>query len=139
MAQFIADEQLDERKVLDPLRRQFSVCRIQELRPGEQILDDRIPEILLTVRKPTFLTIDQGFWDRRLCNPGYCILCFALRMDQRQLLSEMLRGLLHHPGFRTRADRMGKVARVGITTVAFWQFRVRGVQRFACRATGGRR
>jgi hypothetical protein len=137
MAQFIADEQLDERKVLGPLRRQFSICRIQELRPNEHILDDRIPEILLTLRKPTFITIDQGFWDRRFCNAGYSILCFALRLDQRQLLPELLRDLLRHPEFRTRATRMGKVARIGITSVAFWQFHVRGLRRFAWRESGG--
>ena len=66
MAQFVADEHLDERDVLVPLRRRFSLHRVQELRPGEQVLDDRIPEILLRLRKPTFLTIDQGFWDPRL-------------------------------------------------------------------------
>src|SRR5258708_6196456 len=112
MSQLILDEQIDLQVVLPSLRRWTSVKPLQDVRPGELVRDDRIPEILLTLAKPTFVTIDHGFWDRRLCHPEYCILYFALRNDQQEFLPRMLRALFKQTGFNTRASRMGKVARI---------------------------
>jgi hypothetical protein len=121
MSQFILDEQLDLQVVLPPLRRWTSVILLRDLRPGEVILDDRVAEILLEVVKPTFVTIDRDFWDRRLCHPDYCILCFDLRDDQQNLLPRWLRALVQQKGFDTRAARMGKVARVGPKRIDFFE------------------
>ncbi len=122
MSQLILDEQLAATELMVPLRRVFKVKRLLELRPGERVLDDRIPEILLSLDRPTFLTIDQGFWDRRLCNSGYCILCFGLRPKQQIAMPGLLRALLRRSEFRTRAGRMGKVARVTRAVIDYWQF-----------------
>jgi hypothetical protein len=86
------------------------------------VLDERVPEILRTVRRPTFITVDQDFWDRRWCHPDYCILYFALSDEQQFQLPDLLRALLRLPEFRSRAGRMGKVARVRPTAVEWWQF-----------------
>src|SRR5262249_57195649 len=67
MAQFVIDEQIAASEVLGPLRRRLKVQRLLDLRPGEHILDERIPEILLTLPRPTFITIDQGFWGTARC------------------------------------------------------------------------
>lgn len=131
MAQIIVDEQLDEKEVLEPLRRLYSVRRIQDLRPGEHILDDRVPAMLSTVKKPTFITIDQGFWDRGLCSPHYCIFCFVVRLDQQAFVPEMLRALFRRPEFRTTACRMGKVAHISASAIEYWEFPVRAAQRLA--------
>ena len=128
MSQIVLDDQLAANEVLAPFRRWFSVRRLQELRPTELILDDRVPELLLSLRQPTFVTIDRGFWNRRLCNPKYCVLYFALRDDQQEQLPGLLRELLRVPEFRTRRERMGKVARVSTHRVAFWQFRAPRLQ-----------
>jgi hypothetical protein len=85
-------------------------------------LDDRVPEILQTLKTPTFLTIDHGFWNRRLCHSGYCILYFDLAKDEQEQLPILLRGLFRLPEFRTRRARMGKVARIGRETIAYWEF-----------------
>ena len=122
MSQLILDDQLDIHGVLHPVQRWVTAQLLREVRPDEHILDDRVPEILLTLKQPTFVTLDQGFWDRRLCHPGYAILYFALRRDQQTLLPGLLRALLRRPEFRTRASRMGKVARVGTANLAWWQF-----------------
>jgi hypothetical protein len=122
MSQLILDDQLNVRVLLAPLQRWTSVERLQGLRPGEVILDDRVPEILRTLSKPTFVTIDEDFWDVRWCDPSYAILHFALRNDQQKNLPALLRALFRLPEFRTRAQRMGKVARVSAATVEWWQF-----------------
>jgi len=50
MSLLVLDDQLDVLTVLSGLRRWASVLRLQALRPGAHILDDRVPEILLTCR-----------------------------------------------------------------------------------------
>ena len=123
MSQLILDDQLSSSEVLRPLEKWITAQRLRDLRPDELILDDRIPEILLTLRQPTFVTIDHGFWNKRLCNPNYCVLYFSLRDDQQELLPDLLRALFRRPEFRTRVSRMGKVACVGLTSVDFWEFK----------------
>ena len=55
-------------------------------------------------------------------NPRYCILYFALRDDQQPLLPGLLRRLLRTREFRSRAIRMGKVARISMSGVHDWRF-----------------
>ncbi len=129
MSQLILDDQLDVREVLRSLQKWVKVQRLCDLRPNERILDDRVPEILLSVGHPTFVTIDKDFWDRRLCHPKYAILYFALRDDEQELLPGLLRSLLRRKEFRTRVSRMGKVARVSSTRIDYWQFQLTRLQR----------
>src|SRR4051812_2599954 len=105
MSQFILDEQVNVSDALVPLQKWAKVQRLTALRAQQKILDDRVPAILRTVKQPTFLTIDRDFWNRRLCNPDYAILCFAVADDQQELIPGYLRSLLRHPEFRTRAAR----------------------------------
>lgn len=123
MSQLVLDDQIDLLVVLRPIQRWITAQQLRDLRPGEVILDDRVPEILATIRQPTFITIDAGFWDRRLRSDNYCILYFALRYDQQKSLPQLLRAALHHEAFSTRARRMGKVARVRTGGIDYWELR----------------
>jgi hypothetical protein len=135
MSQLVLDEQLAASEVMEPLRRKHKVRRLREARPDERILDDRIPDILRRLDRPTFLTIDQGFWDRALCHPRYCILCFTLTTKQQQLLPDLVEALFRTPEFRTRAQRMGKVARISPRSIEYWQFHVPRVHHLSWEAT----
>lgn len=139
MSQLLLDNQLDLLEVLPALRQWITVRRLAEVRPKEVILDDRIPEILLTLKQPTFVTIDKDFWQRRWCNPNYCIIYVAVRDNQQDLLPGLLRQLWHRPEFQTRAKRMGKVIHVSSTGVKFWQFRGRTLQRISWQETRPRK
>jgi hypothetical protein len=121
MTQLVLDDQLDVQKILPSLKGWLTSVRLQDLRPGERILDDRVPQLLLRLKKPTFVTIDRGFWRRRLGHPDYCIVHFAVSKDQQEELPRLLRLLFRLPQFRTRAARMGKVARVGRSSVIYWE------------------
>ncbi len=129
MSRFILDDRLDAPEVYLPIQRWVKALFLRDLRPGERVPDQRVPEILQTLKQPTFITIDQGFWERTLCHPGYCLLYFGLRDDQQEQLPDLLRSLLRRPEFRTRASRMGKVARITPTFIAWWQFRVTKLHR----------
>jgi hypothetical protein len=122
MSQLILDAHVSASLVLRPLRRWITVRTLQELRPNEIVLDERIPEILLREKQPTFVTIDKDFIDPRWCNPSYCILNFALQDREQHELPSLLRALFHRPEFRTRTLRMGKVARVSTSSIEYWQF-----------------
>ena len=61
MSQLVLDDQLDLQVICPPLERWMSIVRLQDLRPGEHILNDRVPQLLLARNKPTFVTIDHGF------------------------------------------------------------------------------
>jgi hypothetical protein len=122
MSQLALDDQLNLSRLLPALRPWIPVAMLRDLRPDELILDDRAPTILRTLRQPTFVTIDQDFWDRNLCQPSYCILYFGLRDQEQRLIPDLLRALLRRQEFRTRAARMCKLARVTPTTITFWQY-----------------
>jgi hypothetical protein len=73
MSQLVLDDQLDLQVILPALKDRVTAVRLQDLRPGEHILDDRVPELLRTLKQPAFVTIDRGFWRRELCHPAYCV------------------------------------------------------------------
>ncbi len=131
MSQIILDDQLFDLEVLIPLARWITVQRLRDLRPTEVIKDDRVPVILREQRQPTFVTIDMGFWDPELRDPRYCILCFPLRNDEQQEIPDLLYALLRIPEFSTKAARMGKVARISLSRIEFWQFGEPQLQRLA--------
>jgi hypothetical protein len=121
MPQIVVDDQLETQFILGALDSWVGAVRLQSLRPGEHILDDRVPEILRTLKSPTFVTIDHGFWNRRLCHSDYCVLFFDLLTEEQKRIPAILRVLFRLPEFNTRAARMGKVARVDDDTVTFWE------------------
>ena len=123
MAWLVLDDQLGASEVLGPIRKLIQAVRLRDLRPGERILDDRVPGVLLSLKDPMFITIDQGFWDRRYLHPGYCILYFALRDEQQELLPELLRRTLRARDFKTRAARRGKIGRVSRSGIDYWRLR----------------
>jgi hypothetical protein len=117
----VLDDQLSSPLVRDPLTRWTTVRFLREIRPREVIKDERVPAILWTLRGPTFVTIDDWFWDRRRCDARYCIVYIALREDEQEDAPDLLRRLFRHPDFRTRALRMGKVVRISRERMVWWQ------------------
>ena len=98
------------------------VCGITELRPGSVIKDEAIPHLLRAARQPTFLTLNwRHFWQRTAAHRDFCVVCFVLTTEQAREISPCLRRLLRLSEFKTRADRMGRVARIGGERVAYYQ------------------
>jgi len=121
MSQIILDEHLALDDVLQPIQRWIKAKRIQDLRPGEVIKDERLRTLLIHLGRPTLVTIDEGLWKKRNCDRRYCILYFALLDTQQNQIPSLLRRALHLQPFKTKAARMGKVARITFTCVSYWQ------------------
>ena len=122
MTQIILDEHLDPEKMLPALQSWTTAHRIVDLRPHEVIKDDRVLQLLHTLKQPTFVTIDDGFWDKNLRHPGYCLIYFALSDDQQDQIPPLLRQLFRFDAFKTKVARMGLVARVHPNYVDYWQW-----------------
>jgi hypothetical protein len=121
VSQIILDDQLFDLEVLLPIARWATVRRLRDLRPAEVIKDERVPVLLRQLRQPTFVTIDMGFWRKSLRDIRYSVLCFPLSNDEQDKLPELLRALLRLSEFRSKSTRMGKVARVAVGRVDYWQ------------------
>jgi hypothetical protein len=120
----VLDEHLNGLGVDQAIRRWYRgrVCGVLDLRPGSVIKDDAIPRLLRTEHQPTFVTLNwKHFWQRTAAHRSFCIVCFVLTTEQASEISPFLRRLLRLPEFRTRADRMGRVARIGGERVAHYR------------------
>jgi len=68
------------------------------------ILDEAIVPFLLTLRRPTLFTRDQGFCRVERCHAAYCIVCLDVRKTQ---VAEYTRLVLRHPALNTQGKRVG--------------------------------
>jgi hypothetical protein len=121
MTQIIVDEHLGRTEVLESLQRWITARKIEELRPGEVIKDDRVLQVLTTLKQSTLVTIDGGFYAKRYRDARYCLLYFVVPLNRQREIPALLRRLFRLPPFKTKAVRMGKVARISSAGIQYWQ------------------
>ena len=111
----VLDEQLLGRHIEQDIAKWYrgAVQYIVDLRPHSIIKDDAIPELLRTQSQPTFVTInEQDFWRKVRADLRFCVVCFAIPDTRAREIPQSLRALLQRADLRTKARRMGKVIRV---------------------------
>ncbi|MBE2232436.1 MAG: hypothetical protein IAE85_02990 [Anaerolinea sp.] len=80
--------------------------------------DEEIIPLLLSLRRPTFFTLDKDFYRPRLCHARYSLVW----LDILQLeIATFIPRFLRHPEFDTEAKRMGMVIHVSHTGSWFWR------------------
>jgi hypothetical protein len=89
--------------------------------------DDAIISFLLTLRRPTFFTLDWDYFKRGLCHARYCLVYLDVKRDEAALF---VRRLLRHREFDAQAKRMGAVIRASNTGLAVWCLHAEEVARF---------
>ena len=98
-----------------------AVLFITDLRPHTVIKDDAIPPLLQQQQQPTFVTINErDFWRKVTPNRCFCIICFALPDSRAHEIPRLLRTLFRHHEFQSKAKRTGKVARVTEREVSYY-------------------
>jgi hypothetical protein len=120
----VLDEHLNGLGVEAAIRQWYRgrVCGVAELRPGSVIKDDAIPHLLRTEHQPTFVTLNwKHFWQRTAAHSDFCVVCLVLTTEHAREISPSLRRLLRLPEFKTRAVRMGRVARISGERVAYYR------------------
>lgn len=80
--------------------------------------DEEILAELRRLKRVTFLTQDAGFYNRANCHSIYCI---ALMAVQPHSVAGHVARFLKHAAFRTHARRMGKVVRVRVSAITYWE------------------
>jgi hypothetical protein len=114
----ILDEDIraDQRQLLRKHR--ISIRQIGHDIAHKGIKDQAILSFLHQVPRPTFFTLDRGFYDRRFCHPGYCLIW--LDVDKREA-GVYVRRVLRHPRLNSQAKRMGTVIRVSSAGLHIWR------------------
>lgn len=128
----VLDEQLLGRNIETEIAKWYrgAVQFIIELRPNTVIKDDAIPDILRQQNQPTFVTINErDFWRKVAINNRFCVVCFTLSDARAREIPEALRTLLRRAEFRTKANRMGKVIRVTESEISYYTFNDRQVRK----------
>ncbi len=128
----VLDEQLLGRNIETEIEKWYKgvVRFVIELRPGTVIKDDAIPKLLHKQNQPTFVTINEkDFWRKVPIDDKYCLVCFTFPDSRADEISEALRELFRHPEFSTKAKRMGKVIRVTDREISYYTSRERQVRR----------
>jgi hypothetical protein len=97
-------------------RIQFRQIGFEFGRPG--IKDREIIPLLHSLRRTTFFTRDDDFFDRKLCHAKYCLVHLAVRKDE---VAVFVRRTIRHPEFDTEAKRMGSVIRASHVGLAVWR------------------
>jgi hypothetical protein len=119
----VLDEQLLGRDLEQDIARWYRgpVQFIIDLRPHSVIKDEAIPDLLRRQSQPTFVTINErDFWRRVAADRRYCIACFPLPDTRVRDIPPSLRSLLRRPEFRTKARRMGKIFRVTTEEILYY-------------------
>ncbi len=122
----VLDEQLLGRNIEVEIAKWYrgAVKFIIDLRPHTIIKDDVIPELLRQHNQPTFITINEkDFWRKVNMNNHCCIVCFTLPDSRTHEISQTLRSLFRKSEFRTKANRMGKVIRVTDYDISYYTYR----------------
>jgi hypothetical protein len=95
-------------------------------RPGMKDREEVIP-LLHQLKRPTFFTLDHGFYHPTLLHQGYSLVFLDVWDDE---VADYIRRFLHHSEFRTQLQRIGKVVRVRRSGVSYWQMHQQGERKF---------
>jgi hypothetical protein len=108
----VVDEAINDPRIIAAIARWYpgAVIGVKELRPGARLLDPEIPDYLLKLRQPTFVTINYSDWNKpQLAHRGYCIVSLKLTNEESGFAPQVLREILKLPAYKTKRLRMGKV------------------------------
>ncbi len=120
----VVDENIHHRRLMDAISTWYpgQVVSVTTLRPGTVIKDEAIPALWLKVSQPTFVTINVAdFWKKVELGNAYCIVTVILPKERILEIPNLLRRLLHLPGFKTKALRMGQVIRLTSQRIGYYE------------------
>lgn len=103
----ILDENIPEGQTNWLRRKRIHVRQIGVDVRQKGLEDDEIIPLLHELDRPTFLTLEVDFYDRRLRHQAYCLVYLDV-VDED--FAEFAHRFLKHPTFNTKAKRMGHVA-----------------------------
>ena len=79
--------------------------------------DEEIVTLLHRLDRPTLFTLDEDFYDRRLCHERYCLVYLDV---EEETAAAYIGKVLRHRQLKTKANRMGRVIRTFPTGLTAW-------------------
>ena len=80
--------------------------------------DEEIIPFLHQLRRSTFFTRDEDFYERELCHARYGLVYLAV---EKYEAAAFVRRLLNHSEFGTQTQRTGAVIRVSSAGLSYWR------------------
>lgn len=120
----VIDENLHDLRILDAISEWYpgQVISVITLRPGSVIKDDAIPALLLKTEQPTFVTINAAdFWKRIQPHHGFCVIVADLPKERAGEVPTLLRRFFRLLDFKIKASRMGKIIRLTLRSVEYYE------------------
>lgn len=108
----VVDEAISYPRIIEAIARWYkgTVISVRQLRPHARLLDPEIPQYLMQIRQPTFVTINYTDWNKpHLAHSSYSIVSLKLTSEESLSVPLVLREILNLPDYRTKQQRMGKV------------------------------
>ncbi|MGH9800213.1 MAG: DUF5615 family PIN-like protein [Blastocatellia bacterium] len=95
-------------------------CRQIGFQVGRPEWDDQqeILRYLHQTNHATFFTRDFDFYLSELCHDNYCLVIIAFPASET---ATMIRRLLRHQQFKTKAQRCGKIIKLSAGKIAWWE------------------
>jgi hypothetical protein len=99
----VVDEDIEDSQCrqLTAWRIHFQKIGVHLGRSGLKDQDGIIP-LLHQLKRPTFFTLDRGFYHHRMLHQGYCLVFLDVWDNEA---AEYIHRFLRHPAFRTQAQR----------------------------------
>ena len=114
----ILDEDIPEDQY-QLLRRWRLPARRIGVEVGRLGMKDRdILSLLHSLNRPTFFSLDHGFFKRGLCHAGYCLV--HLNVEEERA-AEFIRRALRHPQLNSWVKRRGSVLRLRPRGISVWR------------------
>lgn len=114
----VLDENVFESQRIQLVRWRIHHCQIGRDVARKGMLDDEIIPLLRRLRRPTFVTRDNYFFHKHLCNDRYC-LAFC---DVRPLeAADYVRRFVRHAEFKNWSQRKGCVVRISSSGLVVWR------------------
>ncbi len=113
---------LDE-NVIHSQREKLRQWRIPSRQTGTELArsgtqDQEIIPLLLRLKGPSFFTRDFDYFQAQLRHPRYCLVWLNVRPDKAAF---SVRRFLRHRNFCTHEQRLGKVVRVHVDGLEYWE------------------
>lgn len=128
----VLDEQLLGRNLERDIAGWYAgkILFITDLLPDSIIKDDAIPGLLRQQNQPTFVTINEkDFWRRVDIDRQFCVICLVVSDSNLGEITQLLRSLFNIPEFKTKSKRMEKVVRIADNKISYYCYQNKEIKR----------
>ncbi|RLD53214.1 MAG: hypothetical protein DRJ05_16770 [Bacteroidetes bacterium] len=89
--------------------------------------DQEIISLLHKLKRPTFFTRDDDFFNEDLCHSGYCLVYLDINKDEAAIY---IRRLIRNINFNSQQKRLGNVLKISYSGLIVWKLNAEIPQKY---------